>query len=83
MSEFNFTYVLKDNNNTRRTLNCTLEYTPAERGSYEDGLQMEPDYPAEAILLDVTLEGTDVYFLLSEELINEIEVESLLQEQDY
>ena len=54
-------------------LECTLEYEPAETGSTENGLKMEPDYPSVVILMTAKMYDEDVMPLLGYSLIEEIE----------
>ena len=58
---------------------CRLEFSPAERGARVDGLQMEPDFDAEAILVNAYLRGLDIFCLLSKEQIERIEESALNQ----
>jgi hypothetical protein len=55
-------------------LTVHLEYEPEERGSYQGGLQMEPDYP-ECVSIHAVYADSHVNIvrLLSEELIEEIQ----------
>jgi hypothetical protein len=50
-----------------------FEVEPAERGSFEDGLQMEPDYPAEVTLCYAYINGKEVSEFLSEAVIDKLE----------
>lgn len=65
------------------TLVCHLEYEPAERGSREHGLQMEPDYPAQVTLVAAYVRDVNVYDLLSDDQIEQIEISAArdLEEQ--
>lgn len=54
-------------------LECTLEYEPAETGSTENGLKMEPDYPSVATLTAAKINGADIFPLLGFDLSDEIE----------
>jgi len=56
---------------------CHLEYEPAERGSREHGLQMEPDYPAQVTLVAAYVRDVNVYDLLSDDQISQIECAAL------
>lgn len=60
---------------TQLTLACWLEYHEAERGSRErgTGLQLEPDYPADAILCIAEVNGQDITELLSKSVVDSIE----------
>ncbi len=57
---------------------CHLEYEPAERGSREHGLQMEPDYPAQTTLVAAYVRDVNVYELLSSDQIEQIEIDAAL-----
>lgn len=61
-------------------LDCTFEYEPAETGSVENGLKMEPDYPSVVTLISAKLNGKEISPLLGYSLIDEIED---LAKQDY
>ena len=54
-------------------LYCTFEYEPAETGSTENGLKMEPDYPSVVILISAKLNGEEISPFLGYSLIDEIE----------
>lgn len=58
-------------------LKCELEYIPEEKGSWGDGQQMEPDYPADMVLHSAYIDGIDVVDLLSDGTINGIEDKAL------
>jgi len=60
-------------------LDCELDYEPAERGARENGtgLQLEPDYAENAILISAELNGVDISELLSSEVIGLIEAKAL------
>lgn len=70
--EFLADFLLEDH-----TLVCHLEYEPAERGSREHGLQMEPDYPAQVTLVAAYVRDVNVYDLLSDDQISQIECAAL------
>ena len=55
------------------TLVCHLDYEPAERGSRSEGLQQEPDYPAQMTLHAAYLGFIDVYDGLDSSVVEEIE----------
>lgn len=61
---------------------CILDYTPAERGAREGGLQMEPDYPEDMTLCEAWLFGVDITPLLTESQIEEIELAALAHRDD-
>jgi hypothetical protein len=65
--------------NEEVTLECVLEYTPEELGYFENGLQMVPDSPAEMTLISATAHGMEMYEVLAEWVITEIEEQALQQ----
>jgi hypothetical protein len=69
MEIFSYTYT----HDCGIVLECTLEYEPAETGSTENGLKMEPDYPSVATLTVAKLNDADIFPLLGFDLIDEIE----------
>jgi hypothetical protein len=69
MEMFSYTYT----HDCGIVLECTLEYEPAETGSTENGLKMEPDYPSVATLTVAKLNDADIFPLLGFDLIDEIE----------
>ena len=57
-------------------LTLEFDYTPAERGSRENGIQMEPDYPESMELLSATTpDGVDVLSQLTQAQIEELEID--------
>lgn len=55
-------------------LTVHLEYEAAELGSYDHGVQMEPDYPESVSVHAVYVDGpTNISILLSDALIEEIQ----------
>jgi len=57
---------------------CVFDYTPADRGSYRDGLQQEPDEPEEMTLCTAkTADGLDVYSQLDDDQIIDLEIAAL------
>lgn len=40
---------------------CHLDYSPADRGIRQDGLQIEPDYPAFMTLYFAFRDGVEIY----------------------
>lgn len=69
-----------DGAETEIEVTCEFDYTAAERGSRErgTGLQMEPDYPAEATLLSAKDEdGKDWYDQLSKPEIERLEIDAV------
>ena len=56
-------------------LSCWLEYEHGERGSWSDGVQMEPDQSAVWTLMHVYLPGSgvDICPVLSTDIVDEIE----------
>lgn len=77
MSNFFYVYTTEDHEGTPVDLLCELEYEEPEIGSRQNGLQMEPDYPASVTLVNAKIENISVYFLLSDKLIEDIEREAL------
>ena len=61
---------------------CHLEHTPAERGSRERGLQMEPDYDESLTLCEAYVNGCDIYNLLSADQVRRIEEIALVELHD-
>lgn len=55
---------------------CLMEYEEAETGARErgTGLQLEPDYPANATLIGAYLNGVDIIDILFKETIDNIEI---------
>jgi len=74
----NYTYIFDGGE-----LECELEYNEECRGSYEDGLQMEPHEPEYCILMTAKLNGVDIAELLSVGVIGLIETKALGQTEDY
>jgi len=74
----NYTYIFDGGE-----LECELEYEPAERGSRENGMQMEPDYPESCTLETAKLNGIDIAELLSSDVVSLIELEALNQQEEY
>ena len=50
------------------TLDCTLEYSPAEQGT-----EIDPAYPASAVLISAKAGGVDISPLLSDYIVAMIE----------
>jgi len=75
--------ILDSQGRTTAYLECFLEYEAPETGSRENGIQIEPDYPAGFTLVSAELQGIDVHFLLGDELVEEIEIAALEQQEDY
>jgi len=76
--EFQYTYEYKASSNSKISLECTLEYEPEELGSWCDGLQQEPNYPAQVILYiafitDINNTSCDIFAILNEFTIEDIE----------
>lgn len=63
------------------TLICHLDYEPAERGSRCDGLQQEPDYPAQMTLHAAYIGSIDVSGQLDDHVVADIEESALEGEQ--
>jgi len=62
-------------------IECEYDYSPPERGSWEGGMQMEPDYPAYVELCTACIHNQDVLDLLNDETIKAIE-DRILEEID-
>lgn len=62
---------------TGGTLMCALEYEAPEFGAWEDGVQMEPNYPASMTLHNAYIDGTDVVDILAESVVQDIENKAL------
>lgn len=45
-------------------LQCSLQVEPAEQGAREDGVQLEPDHPAEVTLLAASVRGINISEML-------------------
>lgn len=58
-------------------LECSLEYVPAEVGSTENGLKIEPDYPAYMELVSATHKGVEMIGLLADYVVIDIQDEAL------
>lgn len=57
-------------------ITCLMEYEEAETGARErgTGLQLEPDYPANATLIGAYLNGVDILEILPKETVDNIEI---------
>jgi len=74
----NYTYIFDGGE-----LECELEYNEECRGSYEDGLQMEPHEPEYCVLEKAKLNGgVDIYELLSQYIVELIETKALDKTED-
>lgn len=62
---------------------CHLDYTPAERGSWSGGMQMEPDYGAECTLGAAYVCGVNIIELLSQKQCRDIEEKALIEHLEY
>lgn len=51
----------------------TGDYEPTERGSFQDGLQMEPDISASFAIETVSLEDVDITEIFNDESLAEME----------
>jgi hypothetical protein len=83
VSNIQYYHKMLDSQGAVEYLECILEYEAPEIGSRENGLQIEPDQKASCVLLHAFLYGGDVYFLLSDALVEEIEIAALEQQEDY
>lgn len=76
MSEFSYQYQTYDQRNNIIYIECSLEYEEREFGSWEYGLQIEPDYPSSTILLDAKIGDVSIYALLDGDTILKIETKA-------
>lgn len=58
-------------------LECELEYVPAEVGSTENGLKIEPDYPAYMELVSAMHKGVEMIGFLADYVVIDIQDEAL------
>lgn len=58
-------------------LECSLDYIPAEVGSTENGLKIEPDYPAYMDLVSVQHKGVEMIGFLADYVVRDIQDEAL------
>ena len=56
---------------------CDLEYEAAEKGSWQDGQQMEPGYPEQATLINAYVGNVNIEGLLDGTVISDIETQFL------
>lgn len=56
---------------------CELDYVPAEVGSTENGLKIEPDYPAYMDLVSATHKGVEMIGFLADYVVRDIQDEAL------
>jgi hypothetical protein len=54
-------------------IECELEYYTGCKGSWEDGQQIEPDDPPSMTLLSARIGSTDIYEMLTQHYIDDIE----------
>ena len=54
-------------------LDCELEFCDEEAGFMEDGLQMTPTIPAEMVLVSACLNGIELFDVLADWFVTEIE----------
>jgi len=83
MSNIQYYHKMLDSQGAPVYLECILDYEAPEIGLRENGLQIEPDHKASCVLLRTFLCGDDVHFLLSDKLVQEIEIAALEQQEDY
>lgn len=67
-----FTFVRAD-----VVLECELEYVPAEVGSTENGLKIEPDYDEYMDLVSVTHKDVEMIGFLADYVVRDIQTEAL------
>ena len=58
-------------------LECSLEYVPAEIGSTENGLKIEPDYEEYMDLVSVTHKDVEMIGFLADYVVRDIQDEAL------
>ena len=58
-------------------LDCTLDYLPAEIGSTENGLKIEPDYGEAMELVSVTHKDIEMIGFLADYVVRDIQDEAL------
>ena len=58
-------------------LDCTLDYLPAEIGSTENGLKIEPDYGESMELVSVTHRDIEMIGFLADYVVRDIQDEAL------
>jgi len=58
-------------------LECELDYYPAEVGSTENGLQLEPNYAEYVELISVQHKGIEMIGFLADYVVRDIEKEAL------
>lgn len=56
---------------------CELEYVPAEVGSTEMGLKIEPDYPEYMELVSAQHKGVEMIGFLADYVVRDIQSEAL------
>ena len=69
--------------NTDAVFECFFDYSPAERGSREDGVQMEPDYPESVEVCSVLCNGVEIMDYLSEDTLEDITDKIMESLNDY
>jgi len=58
-------------------LDCTLDYLPAEIGSTENGLKIEPDYPEAMELVSAQHRDIEMIGFLADYVVRDIQDEAL------
>ena len=58
-------------------LDCTLDYLPAEVGSTENGVKIEPDYPEAMELVSATHRDIEMIGFLADYVVRDIQNEAL------
>lgn len=58
-------------------LDCILEYMPAEIGSTENGLKIEPDYDEHMELVSAAHKGIEMIGFLADYVVRDIQTEAL------
>jgi hypothetical protein len=57
-------------------LQCSLQVEPAEHGAKEDGVQLEPDHPAEVIILAASVRGINIVEMLDSNTVASIQLDA-------
>jgi hypothetical protein len=58
-------------------LDCTLDYLPAEIGSTENGLKIEPDYAEKMELVSAQHRDIEMIGFLADYVVRDIQIEAL------
>jgi hypothetical protein len=85
VSAFTYTYYMDDpkNDDVVLELVCDMEFEPPWRGARVDGVQMEPDYDAQAVLCSAMCGDEDMLPKLTQRQTAEIEAAALEEHLQY